>query len=167
MNVVATLAFAVLLLALQSSGVPPFTLGELSADLVLCLVVRIGMTRDLPRGGALVVVVGLLMDGGSGAPLGVHVVAFVAVFLGVYGMRHRLFMDSAPTIASAAFIASAAMSLLTWFLVATFLRDYHQYSRFAVLALPRALLTVPFMFPVRAVSDWIDQRTRRPAFGST
>ncbi len=166
MNAVITLLFAVILLAIQSSGVPPVTIGELSADLVLCLVVRIGMTRDLPRGGALALVVGLLMDAASGAPLGVHVVAFIAVFLGAYGMRHRLFLDSVPTIASAAFIASAAASFLTWFLVATFLRDYHQYSRFLVLALPRALLTVPFMFPVRAVSVWIDKRTLRPAFGS-
>lgn len=166
MNAVITLVFAAILLALQSSGMAPFTLGELSADLVLCLVVRLGMTRDLPRGGAMAVTIGVLMDGASGAPLGVHIVVFVAVFLGAYGMRHRLFLDSAPTIASAAFVASVASTLLTWFLVAVFLRDYHQYSRFFVHALPRALLTVPFMFPVRAISVWIDGRTLRPAFGS-
>jgi cell shape-determining protein MreD len=113
----------------------------------------------------MVVLIGMLMDAASGAPFGIHMVVFVVVFLGGYSVRHRLFLDSAPTIAAAAFLASMAATILTWFLVAVFLRDYHIYGRFLALAVPRALLTVPFMFPVRAIASWIDRRTLRSAFG--
>ncbi len=166
MNVAAVLALAIVLCAIQSSGVAPITVSELSADLVLCLVVRLSMTRSLPVGGAMVLAIGLLMDAASGAPLGIHLVVFIAVFLAGYGMRHRLFLDSVPTIAAAAFCASLFATLMTWFLVAVFLEDYHQYGRFAVLGFPRALLTVPFMFPIRSAAAWIDDRTFQPALGS-
>ena len=111
MNVAAVLALAIVLCAIQSSGVAPITVSELSADLVLCLVVRLSMTRSLPGGGATVLAIGLLMDAASGAPLGIHLVVFISVFLAGYGMRHRLFLDSVPTIAAAAFCALRLCSM--------------------------------------------------------
>lgn len=163
MNAALTLVLALILVALQSSGVVPFAWWEVSADLSLCLVVRIAMTRGLAGGGALALAIGVLADAATGGPLGMHVVVFTAVFLAGYGVRNRLFLDSVPTIAALALFASLGATALTWLLVAVFVADYQPYAHFLWVAVPRALLTVVFMFPVRAVSESIDRRTLRRA----
>ena len=159
MNAAGILLLSIVLLALQSSGSFPFVVGPVSADLALCLVVHLALTRGLAAGGGLVVAVGYITDLASGAPSGLHVVTFTVVFLLGMSVRQRIFLDTPPATLATAGAASLLTTLLTWSLTAVFLRDYVQYRSFAVLSLPRALLTAPYIFLVRAAALRIDART--------
>ena len=159
MNHVVTILLAVLLLAMQSSGAFPLAVGPVSADLALCLTVHLAFTRTLAAGGALAAGVGYLTDVAAGSPSGLHMVAYTAVFLGLHAVRQRVFLNTAPAIVVTAVGASLAATALTWALTAVFLRDYFHYWPFLLLAGPRALLTAPWFFLIRAVAGWLDHRT--------
>ena len=141
----------------------PLTWSGVSADLTVCLVVHLALTRDLPAGGAAVAATGYLTDVATGAPTGLHIVVFTGLFLAGYAVRTRVFLQTVPTIAAAALVASLMATALTWLLAAVFIPDLRHYAPFLVLAVPRALLTVPFVFAVRAAALWVDRHTSRLA----
>jgi cell shape-determining protein MreD len=160
-NLAATIAYGLVLLSLQSAGMFPLTWGALSADLALCLVVHLALTRDLPNGGVSAAAIGYMTDLAAGAPPGLHVVAYVAIFLTGLSVRSQVFITSAPMIAAAILVASLMVTVVTFFLAAIFVPDYTLYMPFLLYAFPRAVLTVPFIFPVRALALRIDRRTIR------
>ncbi len=81
-------------LVLQTSLFPRLLPFSLKPDLLLILVIYLGLTEDLVRGGALGALVGCLQDVFAGTHLGLYSFVFLVTFLGVRSMADRLNTES-------------------------------------------------------------------------
>ncbi len=153
---VLTMVVGLLLLSVQSSHVLALPVTLAGPDLFLCLVVHLGLSRDMQEATIPLVLLGYLADVYAASPAGIHLVSSVIVFLLLQLIRSRLAVRGVAVGAFFAGIATLAAALLVWALASVFLRDFVAGPGVLRFALLRALLTIPFAVPVLWLMERIE-----------
>lgn len=76
-------AVCLTLVVLQTAVIPQFRLLDGFYDLTACLVIYLGLFRPVREGAAVVLIMGFVMDTLSGGPLGLYLVSYVWLFIGI------------------------------------------------------------------------------------
>lgn len=145
---VSAIALGLLLLTLQSSPICPDFGGMGSPDLYLCLVVYLGVNREIAQGAIPLVVVSFLADIHAASPIGLHMVSSTILFLLLQLLRVRLVLRGIGSGVVLVVFASAISSLLVWFFTSIFVASFDGGVSLLRFAFPRALLTALFAVPI-------------------
>jgi rod shape-determining protein MreD len=89
-------------------------------NLLLVTVVWVGLTVSSLWGAALVYFIGLLQDTVSGLYLGLNGITYLATFLVLHSIAHRLYADSRYLMTLSVFVATMACGITQLILLALF-----------------------------------------------
>ena len=159
-GVVSTTGVGLLLLTLQSCH--PFSWGfDIGGpDLHICLVVHLGLNRDMAEASIALVLLGYLADIFSGSTSGIHLVTSVLIFLVLQLIQARLALKGVWICTFFAVAAALVASVLVWVLASVFLPEYSASTVLLRFAVQRALLTAPFAMPILLLMDHLDRLGR-------
>lgn len=157
-NVLAYLAFGIVLIILQSALLPLIHVGEVRIEFLLVVLAYMALFHPLVGGSFLAVALGYIYDLNSATPLGLHMLTFISCFLVVNLMRSRLYIQGpAFCIGLCSVFVVLHEIALYFFLTSRGHANWPPLSQIA-LVIPKALLTGalwPFITPVlRRIDAW-------------
>jgi rod shape-determining protein MreD len=155
MTAVAHLLTMYFLLGFESALLLQLGLSFHAPDLTAVAVVYLALRVGFFEGLLTVMLLGLLQDGFSmGAPVGIHVEAFVLLFLLARRLGARILVSSPIATMVVGFLASAIAQAGVLLLTAVFDRTYGEFSQGVAGVIPNALVTAPFAPLVFWILAW-------------
>jgi len=148
---VLTGAFALLL---QTTVFHTLTGGKVIPDLVLILCVYLGLREHNVGGAAGAFLLGYLLDSFSGSLVGLHAFAMTSVYVVVYLVSRRLWMDNVPAGVAMVFLGTFLKGLAIVAALAAYLSVERLSIGMAQTLLAEALLAAALTPVVFGVVDW-------------
>ena len=153
----STVAYALagsLALLLQTTILHSLTGGRAIPDLVLILCVYLGLHEHNVGGATGAFLLGYLLDSFSGSLVGLNAFAMTTVYLVVYLISRRLWMDNAFSRIAMVFLATFLKGIAILGALAAYLSIDRLSLGAAQLLLAEALLAAALTPPVVAVLGW-------------
>ena len=155
MTIIAHLLAMYIFVGLESALLLQLGLSFHAPDLTAVAVVYLALRVGFHEGLFTVMLLGLLQDGFSmGAPVGMHVEAFVLLFLLARRLGARIVVNSPVAVMVVGFLASVLSQGAILLLTAVFDRSYAEFTQGAAGVIPNALITAPFAPVVFWVLTW-------------
>lgn len=151
MSVIVPLVLALLLLCLQTFTSVAFGLDAWTPNFVLVLVVYLGTARNWTVGAMLCAAVGLLADGFTSSPVGVHMLHSILTFYGIAWLSVRVRFTGLLGRALLGLISGIFSLALFAAIGRIFLGDTQLAARIGALFLPRVvlmILLIPLLMPL-------------------
>ena len=145
---VSSTLVGLLLLTIESSNVLPLGLGSGGPDLLACLVVHLGLNRELGEAVLPLLLLGYLADVFAASPAGTHLASLVVVFLLLQLLRSRLSLHGLAVSTMLSGVAALTTSVLLWVLASIFISDFQSNPALLRFAVVRGVLTIPFAVPL-------------------
>jgi len=155
MTILAHLFAMYVLLGLESALLLQMGLSFHAPDLAAVAVIYLALRIGFFEGLVTVMLLGLLQDAFSmGAPIGIHVEAFVLLFLLARRIGGRIVVNSPVAIMVVGFLASTVAQGAVLLLTVVFDQSYSEFAQGAAGVIPNALVTAPFAPVVFWVLAW-------------
>jgi rod shape-determining protein MreD len=133
-------AAAIVALLLQTTVLHQMTGGRVIPDLVLVLCVYLGLHEHSVAGVTGAFLLGYLLDSFSGSVVGLNAFAMTSVYVVVYLMSRRLWMDNVLSAVAMAFLGTVLKGVLVTVALAAYLAVHRPTLQAAQILLAEALL---------------------------
>jgi rod shape-determining protein MreD len=140
LNAPLLILIAILGVALQTTIFSSYPLLYLQPDLILLLVVWLGLKREFLEGGVLTLVLAEIAEAHSGAPRGLFLLSYMALYLAVRWASQMFLIQGLIAMVGLTLIASIFWKLFGLCILHVLERSSNQWRHTLALLLPGAVI---------------------------